>query len=148
MKSSAVSTGTFFRQLLLGAPRQFEVTDVHGQLVLKVEERSTKYRAIAIDGSEMGLVDVGGPPWKKRRTIEADGETIGRLGWVNSNAYGVLDAQGRKVGLITRVPGTLIPWTVMCMVIKIDRAMPEPMRPLMLPAGSAVSFLTEPRGSG
>jgi hypothetical protein len=145
---SPAPTGRFFRKLSLGAPRRFEVVDVQDRLVLNLDQRPTKYWAVAADGTEMGLVDVGGPFWKKRQTIEAAGETIGRLGWVRNNVYGVLDAQDRRVATITRVPGTLIHFTVMCIVVEIDAAMPKPMRPLMLPASKAVSFLTEPRGGG
>jgi hypothetical protein len=139
---SAESNPSFFRRAFLGAPRVFDIVDVRDHTVLMVEERGSKFKAIAADGSDIGMV-LTGHGWRRRHIFQLDGETIGSLRGAGGWAYSVRDPQDVEVGRITQIPASLIRWRVECNVIEIDNGMPSTMRALMPSASEAVSYLND-----
>lgn len=139
----AKSSPSLFKRVLTGAAQVVEVVDVHDQGVLKVEVRAPMYRAIETGGSEIGTIVVQ-DGWRLPHIIQANGETVGSLKWVNRRTYSVRDAHDVEVGRITHLRESLIRRSIECNVIEFDKGMPDEMRPLMLAATEAVTYLKIP----
>jgi hypothetical protein len=145
---AAESNPSFLRHAFLEAPRVYEVKDISDRLVLMVEMGKFKYKAIAADGSDLGVVQ-SRRTWRQQdgRLLQADGEIIGSLHPVKSKVFSVRDMQDLEVGRITNISASLVR-RMDCNVVEIHKGMPDTMRALMLPASQAVFALTVPSGGG
>jgi len=141
-RSAASNPSVLLRRMFLGAPRVFEIADVSDQILLRVQARGPKFKTVAADGSEMGMVTTG-QGWHPRHILQVDGETIGSLRGLKGRVYSVRDAHDLEVGRITHIPASLILWSVECNVIEMHKRMPGRMRALMPSASRAVSHLND-----
>jgi len=139
----AKSNPSFFRQMFRGEFRVVEVVDMYGRLVLKVGDAAPKFKAIAADDSELGMVLVR-HGYRPRQLLQIDGENVGSLFYVNNRVFSVHDPQEVEVGRITHIPASIRRKRLECNVVEFGRQMPSAMRPLMISASKAVSHLNAP----
>jgi hypothetical protein len=153
----AADNPSLFKQVFSESSCSWEILDDHEQVLLTVREgreaepvrhglkqiRPQTFKAIASDGSEIGMV-VLRLGWRRQQRIEAAGENIGALVWISRRVYGVRDGQDNEVGRITHQSISLLFRRPECIVIEMYDAMPDGLRQVMLAASKAVAHLNAP----